>query len=100
MAAKSNKKANRSPVEKLFDINTEDAENFINALTERERQVAMEMATGMSNEEIAKKLGISPKTLDIHRSNVRYKLDKLELPSRTAIDVARYVWVFQLSNAN
>ena len=100
MATKPAKKANRSPVEKLFDINVEDAESFINSLTERERQVALEMATGTANDEIAKKLGISPKTLDIHRSNVRYKLDKLELPSRTAIDVARFVWVHQLSKAS
>lgn len=49
-------------------------------LTERERQVLLEAARGYSNKEIAKKLNISPKTVEVHLSAL---FEKLEVASRT-----------------
>ncbi len=54
-------------------------------LTRRERQVMDLMADGVKNQDIAKLLGISRKTLDIHRTKV---VDKLG--ARTWADIARW----------
>lgn len=44
-------------------------------LTRRERQVLMQVITGGRNKEIARTLNISPKTVDVHRTNLMKKLD-------------------------
>ena len=44
-------------------------------LTERERQVLQLLIEGKSNKEIANALGISPKTVSVHRTNVMTKLN-------------------------
>jgi DNA-binding NarL/FixJ family response regulator len=43
-------------------------------LTERERAVTRLLAEGMGNKEVASALGISPKTVESHRSAIRRKL--------------------------
>lgn len=45
------------------------------ALTKRERQVAEKLAQGMAVKEIATELGLSPKTVHVHRANLMEKLD-------------------------
>jgi DNA-binding NarL/FixJ family response regulator len=45
-----------------------------NSLTARERLVALDLATGAKNSEIAQKLGISVKTIDTHRGHLLKKL--------------------------
>ena len=55
------------------------------ALTEREQEVLTHLAEGESNEEIAKKLVISPKTVARHRENI---MRKLNLHSRA--ELVRY----------
>ncbi|AXX98597.1 response regulator transcription factor [Profundibacter amoris] len=50
----------------------------INALTERERQVAERVSCGLRNKEIAADLGISQKTVELHRHNV---MDKMQVDS-------------------
>jgi DNA-binding NarL/FixJ family response regulator len=45
-----------------------------NALTARELQVAIRLATGATNSEIADELDISGKTVDTHRMHVMKKL--------------------------
>lgn len=42
-------------------------------LTAREKEVLLEICNGLSNKEIAVKLDISPKTVDIHRTNLLKK---------------------------
>ena len=42
-------------------------------LTEREHQVLQLTMEGKSNKEIAQELGISPKTVSVHRTNVMTK---------------------------
>lgn len=44
-------------------------------LTERERQVLCLIVEGKSNKEIALELGISPKTVSVHRTNLMLKLN-------------------------
>jgi DNA-binding NarL/FixJ family response regulator len=45
------------------------------SLTARERQILSLVATGLSNKEIATRLGVSLKTVDNHRTNLMRKLD-------------------------
>ena len=45
------------------------------SLTARERQILSLVATGLSNKEIASRLGVSLKTVDNHRTNLMRKLD-------------------------
>jgi len=44
-------------------------------LTDRERQVLQLVVEGKSNKEVAMVLGISPKTVSVHRTNIMSKLD-------------------------
>ncbi|MBQ74954.1 MAG: DNA-binding response regulator [Gammaproteobacteria bacterium] len=44
-------------------------------LTSRERQVVRHIAQGLSNKEISRMMGIAPKTVDTHRTNLMQKLD-------------------------
>ncbi|EPX82556.1 PhnD/SsuA/transferrin family substrate-binding protein [Salipiger mucosus] len=45
------------------------------SLTRRERQVLTLVSRGLSSKEIATDLGISPKTVEFHRSNLLHKFD-------------------------
>ena len=49
-------------------------------LTPREQEVLELMVTGKSNKEIAKLLGNSPRTIDVHRARVFEKLQASSLP--------------------
>lgn len=55
-------------------------------LTERERQVLQLLIAGNSNKQIASVLGISPKTVSVHRSNIMTKLDV-----SNTVELIRYV---------
>ena len=52
------------------------------ALTPREREVALLIADGLTNAELARRLYISPKTAAVHVSNI---LHKLGVSSRTQV---------------
>ena len=51
-----------------------DAEIQLQALTPRERDVLDGLARGLPNKTIAYDLGISPRTVEIHRANLMTKL--------------------------
>lgn len=53
-----------------------------NDLTEREREILKLIAEGHTNNQIAEKLVISPKTVDTHRTHI---MDKLNLHSRAEL---------------
>ena len=92
MAKIKTKATPRTPIESILGISPAKAADLMTALTERERQVAESMATGTKNRMIATALGISPKTLDIHRTNVKRKLN-----AKTAIDLVRVVYAKKFS---
>lgn len=52
-----------------------DAGVRLQVLTERERQVLDGLAQGLPNKSIAYDLGISPRTVEIHRANLMTKLE-------------------------
>jgi DNA-binding NarL/FixJ family response regulator len=60
--------------------------NGENHLTERERQVLQLIVDGKSNKEIAAILGISSKTVSVHRTNVMTKFDV-----QTTVELIRFV---------
>lgn len=47
---------------------------LVNELTQREKEIIQCICEGLSNPEIGKKLFISPKTVDTHRTNIMRKL--------------------------
>lgn len=57
------------------DDRQRDAEMRLRALTPRERDVLDGLAQGLPNKTIAYDLGISPRTVEIHRANLMVKLD-------------------------
>lgn len=62
------------------------AKMALNRLSQRERQVLKCIADGHRNKEIAGVLGISPRTVEIHRSNMINKLQ-----AKNAMDAVRIV---------
>ena len=55
-------------------------------LTRREQEVAKLIAAGASNKEAGRTLGISPRTVELHRAHVMEKLG-----ARNAADLVRIV---------
>lgn len=65
-------------VEKLLQSPTEPPHirnSHYNALTDREQELLVLIAEGISNDQIADRLCISLKTVKNHRSNIMKKLD-------------------------
>jgi DNA-binding NarL/FixJ family response regulator len=58
-------------------------------LTPRERQVLQLVAEGCTNREVARRLGISPKTADNHRTSLMAKLDLHDAQALTRLAVRR-----------
>ncbi|KGK41546.1 LuxR family transcriptional regulator [Nitrincola sp. A-D6] len=50
------------------------------SLSQREREVMALVIQGQSNREVADKLGISPKTVEVHRARVMAKMQAASLP--------------------
>jgi len=65
-----------------------------NHLTERERQVLQLIVNGKSNKEIASELGISPKTVSVHRTNVMAKFEV-----QTTVELVRFAASNHLINS-
>lgn len=61
-------------MEHLLKPNTAIALNNIPDLTKREKEVLQLIAEGMTNNQIAEKLFVSPSTVDTHRKNMIFKL--------------------------
>jgi FixJ family two-component response regulator len=56
-------------------------------LTPREREVLALIAGGASNKDAGRQLGISPRTIEVHRARIMEKLD-----ARNAADLVRIVF--------
>jgi two-component system, LuxR family, response regulator FixJ len=65
-----------------------DAQNILGVLTPRERDVLEGLAKGLPNKTIAYDLGISPRTVEVHRANVMTKLDVRSLSDALRIAFA------------
>lgn len=65
-----------------------DAEVRLQALTPRERDVLDGLAQGLPNKTIAYDLGISPRTVEIHRANLMTKLEVRSLSEALRIAFA------------
>lgn len=53
----------------------EPKENRLEVLTKREREVLNLIAKGMTSQEMAKQLYLSPRTVETHRANIMHKLN-------------------------
>lgn len=49
------------------------------ALTGREQEVLNLLISGKSNKEVARSLGISPRTVEAHRANIMSKFDAINI---------------------
>ena len=65
-----------------------EAETILGALTAREREVLDGLAKGFPNKTIAYDLGISPRTVEVHRANVMTKLEVRSLSDALRIAFA------------
>lgn len=63
---------NAEPPEKETELSQQELEDFT-SLTKREREVLALICNGQSSKSIADELGISPKTVEYHRSNLLQK---------------------------
>ncbi|HNO68619.1 MAG TPA: response regulator transcription factor, partial [Pseudomonadota bacterium] len=74
-----------SPAASLPDAPEDDLER----LTPREREVLQLVAEGQTNRQIASRLGLSPKTVDSHRTNLMRKLGLHDAQGVTRFAVRR-----------
>ena len=65
-----------------------EAQTLLGVLTSREREVLEGLAQGLPNKTIAYDLGISPRTVEVHRANLMSKLDVRSLSDALRIAFA------------
>lgn len=65
-----------------------DTSRRLGSLTQRERQVLDLLAAGHSNKGAARELGISPRTVEIHRANLMRKLNVSNIAELVRIALA------------
>jgi len=70
----------RSSREQLLEL--QELQSRVDTLTPRESEVLRLLAKGLANKGIAESLGISPRTVEIHRAHV---MDKMAAPSLPAL---------------
>ena len=73
-------------VEKILGFQVDHAAERLDELTPRETEVADLFADGLNGHQIGSKLGISPKTVDIHRGKI-----KIKLGVKSTVDLVRCV---------
>ena len=66
-------------------LDAEGTQRRLSVLTARERQVMELVAKGCHNREIATTLGISPRTVEVHKARVMEKLDVQSVPELVRI---------------
>jgi len=74
-----------APILLLHITDPKRSEDGSPKLTTREREVLRLVGQGATSKEIAQRLGISPKTAQVHRDNLKQKLNL-----RTTADMVRY----------
>ena len=66
----------------------QNLERLFQTLTPRETEVMEEIVQGAANKEVAAKLGLSPKTVEVHRANVMRKTQARSLAELVRMHVA------------
>ena len=61
------------------NASVEEARSLLETLTEREREVMLLAVAGFPNKEIARRLGISHRTVEIHKSKIMLKTGAINL---------------------
>lgn len=69
-------------------LDQEQLERRFHGLTPRETQVLEQVVRGAANKEVANKLGLSPKTVEVHRANVMRKTQAKSLAELVRMHVA------------
>lgn len=69
-------------------VRAAEADKILGVLTPRERDVLEGLAKGLPNKTIAGDLGISPRTVEVHRANLMTKLDVRSLSDALRIAFA------------
>lgn len=64
-----------------------DQKELLETLSDREKQIVVFVASGMTNKEIARNLGLSIKTVESHRSNISKKLRIFDIAGVTLFAV-------------
>lgn len=64
----------RDAAARRSSVAADDIEQRLAALTDREREVRGQILSGLTSKEIARVLGVSPRTVDAHRKNLLRKL--------------------------
>ena len=75
---------------------TRNTDSPLQTLTDRELEVFQLIGQGHTTEEIARRLSLSPKTVDVHRAHIK---EKLQLKSGTALIHQAVQW-FQSQTTN
>lgn len=75
---------------RILKNETSQNESQVNALSDRELHVFQMIGTGLRTREIAEGLGLSGKTIETYRENIKRKLD---LPDADALKGAAVTWV-------
>lgn len=60
----------------------------LEGLSERERQVLSAVAAGLANKTIAYDLGVSPRSVEVHRANIMSKMQARNLPELVRMSIA------------
>jgi len=66
-------------------------------LTQREREVAERVVAGKANKVIAIELGLSPKTIEVYRANVMFKMQAHSLSELVQMWMRLHVEAGELS---
>lgn len=68
-------------IHKAFEIidSAAEKERMLKCLTPRERDVLKALCSGASNKVVARQLGLSPRTVEMHRARIFKKLDVTNL---------------------
>ena len=81
-------------LEKILGFSTDYAAERLDELTPRESEIAGKFANGLNSRQFGDELGISPKTVDIHRGNI-----KIKLGVKSTVNIVRVVLLRRLVDA-
>ena len=82
-------------LQKMVSIKSGEGSSPLEVLTDREHEVFQMIGRGMPAREIAAKLGLSSKTIDAHRENIKAKLG-----FKTGQELLRYAMQYNIDSTH